>query len=647
MLTVSDLSRQFGGTYLFNNISFSVRPNDKIGLIGRNGAGKSTLLKVITGIMSANGTITTSKNYKIGYLPQELVATSNKTIFEETAGALVEIKALEQKRKEISELLSTRTDYTSKEYLQLVEFLSDTEERYRLIGGHSSEADIEQILIGLGFTRDDFYRHVSEFSGGWQMRIEIAKILLSRPDCILLDEPTNHLDIESIQWFEQFLKNYNGALIIVSHDKFFLDYITNRTIEISLGHIYDMNLPYSKFIETRAAQREQQLAEYKNQQKQISETERYIERFRYKATLATRVQSRIKALDKIERIEIEEEDTSKLNIVLPEPDRSPKLILEAKSLSKSYGSLSVLNNIDFAIERGDKIAFVGKNGEGKTTLAKILAKELDYDFGVLKYGPNITIGYYAQHQANTLDGELTVLDTIDRVAVGDIRPKIRTLLGAFLFSGDSVNKKVKVLSGGEKARLALCKMLLQPSHLLIFDEPTNHLDIKAKEVLKNALLNYNGAMIVVSHDRDFLQDLTNKTIEFKNKHIKEYLGDINYYLEKNKITLLQELERKEIIENKEKNTGKTQNQIDREAQKEKQRNITRTKREIEKIENEIENIENKISEIELLFSQPDYFSNPSNNSALKQKEYNDLKSSLEEKMTKWEELSESLNKLSI
>ena len=646
MLTVSDVSIQFNGTYLFNNISFSIKPNDKIGLIGRNGAGKTTLLKIIKGIITPeSGTIKTAKNYKIGYLPQELTTNSLKTVFEEAATALVEIKELEEKRKEITKQINIRTDYNSLEYLKLLEFLSDSEERYRIIGGHTSEANIEQILLGLGFTRNDFYRQVSELSGGWQMRIEIAKILLSRPDCILLDEPTNHLDIESIQWVEQFLKSYNGAVIIVSHDKFFLDFITNRTIEISLGNIYDISLPYSRFLETRNIQREQQLTAYRNQQKQIETTERYIERFRYKATLATRVQSKIKALDKIERIEVEKEDISKLNIVLPIPERNPKVLLETIGLSKSYNSNLVLDNINLVIERGDKIAFVGKNGEGKTTLAKILAKLLDYK-GIIKYSINSSISYYAQYQSDSLDSELTVFETIEHIARGNIRTKIRTLLGAFLFSGNTVNKKVKVLSGGEKARLALCKMLLQPSNLLIFDEPTNHLDIISKQVLKNALNNFQGALVIVSHDRDFLQDLTNKTIEFKNKNIKEYPGNINYYLEKNRINFLSELEKntiKDSINTKEKSNivKKTKTQIDREKSKEKQKNITKIKREIEKIEKQISEIEKQISEIENIFSQPDYFSNVEN-IKLKQKEYKILKQELNENMHTWETLSEQL-----
>ncbi len=645
MLTLSNISIQFNGTYLFDNVSFAIRPNDKIGLIGRNGAGKSTLLKIITGELSPeNGAVHLSNSYKIGYLPQEFTTHSKRTVFDEAATALIEIQNLEKKRQEITEEINRRTDYNSDDYLKLVGFLSDTEERYRIIGGHTSDADIEQILTGLGFLREEFDKPVSEFSGGWQMRVELAKILLTRPDCILLDEPTNHLDIDSIRWLEQFLKNYNGAVVLVSHDRTFLDFITNRTIEISLGNVYDLELPYSKFIETRKLQKEQQLAAYKNQQKQIAETEKYIERFRYKATLASRVQSRVKALEKIERIELTEEDVKQLNIKFPEPERMPRLLVETKSLVKCYGDKLVLNKIDIAVERGEKIAFVGKNGEGKTTLAKIFAKLEDLTDGTIHYANNIAISYFAQHQADMLDEELTVLETIDKVATGEIRTKIRTLLGAFLFSGDAVDKKVKVLSGGEKSRLAICKMLLQPANLLILDEPTNHLDVLAKDVLKNALQDFTGSIIIVSHDRDFLQNLTNKTFEFKNKKVKEFIGDINYYLEKNELQFLMELEENEKKTNVTQSNQKTKSQIDRENQKERQREENRIKKSIESIENEIDRIEQEVAQFEELFLDADFFSDVEQ-AKIKQEEYNKLKTTLTQKMQEWETLSEKLMSL--
>ncbi len=635
MLTLSNISIQFGGNFLFDDASFAVKPNDRIGLIGRNGSGKSTLLKIIAGkIEPETGKVHTSNNYKVGYLPQDIANNSQLSVFEEAATALVEIKELERKRDEITKNISERTDYNSDEYMQLVQFLSETEERYQLIGGHTSEADIEQVLVGLGFERMEFSKPVSQFSGGWQMRVELAKILLARPDCILLDEPTNHLDIDSVRWLERFLKNYQGSIILVSHDRTFLDFITNRTIEFSLGNIYDMPLPYSKFIEARKQQRELQLAAFKNQQKQIEQTEKYIERFRYKATLASRVQSRMKALDKVERIEVEEEDIATLKIRFPEPARSSRLIVESKGLTKRYGEKLVLDNIEFAIERGEKIAFVGKNGEGKTTLAKILAKTEDYS-GNLNFGSSVDIGYFAQHQAEMLSGDMTVFDIIDRAATGDMRAKVRTLLGAFLFSGDSVNKKVKVLSGGEKSRLALCKLLLNPVNLLILDEPTNHLDMLAKDVLKSALMSFNGAMIIVSHDRDFLQSLTNKTFEFKNKNITAFDGDINYYLEKNELEMLSELEAKASgSQQTGKENSQSQSQIDRQKQKDLQREENKRKKAIAKIEDEIAGMEAKIAEYDALFLQPDFFSN-TELSMQKQNEYNELNKALEEKMEEW------------
>ena len=648
MLTVSDLSVQFGGNYLFDSLSFALKPNDRIGLIGRNGSGKSTLLKIIANEMSPEtGKVNFPKGYKIGYLPQDLKTESELSVFEEAATALIEIQILEQRREEIVKEITERTDYESDGYMALLHELSDIDERFSVIGGHSSDADIEQVLIGLGFIREEFNKLVSEFSGGWQMRIEIAKLLLSAPDCILLDEPTNHLDIDSIRWLEVFLKNYSGSIIIVSHDKTFLDFITNRTIEFSMGNVYDMPYAYSEFMKQREQQRELQMNAYKNQQRQIAQTERFIERFKAKATFASRAQSKQKLLDKLDRIEVEVEDASSLKFKFPTPPRSSRLIVEAKELIKSYdGKKIILDKIDFAVERGEKIAFVGKNGEGKTTLAKIFAKTEGYD-GTLNYGGNVEIAYFTQHQAEMLSGDMTVLDIIDKAATGDIRPKIRSLLGAFLFSGDSVYKKVKVLSGGEKARLALCKLLLTPANFIILDEPTNHLDMISKDVLKQALFDFTGSLIIVSHDRDFLSGLTDKTLEFKNRTIKEYLGDINNYLEKNDLQILAQLEEKinnEKYSQYQSTPDVSVSQQDRQNKKNQQKKESSLVKQIAKLESEIAKLESESEEITKLFQDAQFMSR----TILvkdKQQEYDKLQAQLKEKITNWEDKSNELEEL--
>lgn len=538
MLNINNISIEFGGRFLFDNVSISVGENDRIGFIGRNGAGKSTMLKLIYGLESPeSGSISMPNGYKMGYLPQEIKTDSTKSVYEETESALDDLKRLEKEIDSYSKELEERTDYESDSYMKVIEKLTEASEIYHLMGGQTMEAEIEKVLIGLGFEKSDFTRGMNEFSGGWQMRVELAKILLKQNDCIMLDEPTNHLDIESIRWLEVFLKNYQGAVLIVSHDRRFLDYITNRTIEFSLGKIYDLPYPYSRFIQERAGQKELQLAAFNNQQKQIAQQERFIERFKAKASFASRTQSKVKQIEKMDIIEVEEEDTSKMRFTFPEPPRASRLIFDAKGLSKKYDEKLILNNIDFALERGEKVCFVGKNGEGKSTLSKVLAGILDFD-GELTLGTNLSLGYYAQHQAELLDSDATVFDIIDRAATGEMRKKIRSLLGAFLFSGSAVDKKVRVLSGGEKSRLSICKMLLQPSNILILDEPTNHFDMISKDVLKNALLDYKGALIIVSHDRDFLQGLTTKTVEFKKGKIKEYLGDINEFLDQQQIESL-------------------------------------------------------------------------------------------------------------
>lgn len=642
MLSISNLSIHFGGKYLFDNVSFVVRPNDRIGLIGRNGTGKSTLLRIIDGALdSEHGTVSKPNEYKVGFLRQEIDNQSTLPIFEETKSALTEINYLEELVVCITTEIAAREDYESQEYSKLLERLAHSNERLKILEAHSIDAEIEKVLVGLGFLQAEFRKPLNEFSGGWQMRVELAKILLSKPDCILLDEPTNHLDIESIKWLEGFLKYYPGALMIVSHDRTFLDNITNRTIELYNGKIADMPLSYTEFVEARKKQKEEQIAAMKAQQKQIAETERFIERFRSKATLASRVQSRVKALDKIERIEVEEEDVLSMNIRFPEPPRSSRLVAETQGLSKSYGTKLVLSNINFAIERGEKAAFIGKNGEGKTTFSKILAGSEAYS-GTLKLGTGVNIGYFAQHRATMLDGESTVFEVIDNAATGDMRSKVRSLLGAFLFSGDNVYKKVKVLSGGEKSRLALAKLLLEPINFLILDEPTNHLDMLAKDVLKQALMNFSGSLIIVSHDRDFLNGLTNKTYHFANRGIKEYIGGIGEYLEKINIENLSELERKTLVQ---KATNSLEpspaGKEDWQQRKDKQKEENRIKKLISKCEEEIESLETKIAEIDSLFADPDFFANVEL-SKQKRLEYNQLRQTLDAKMLEWEELSESL-----
>lgn len=645
MISLSNISIHYTGHYLFDNVSFTVNAEDRIGLIGRNGTGKTTLLKIIAGLeRPEEGNVNLPNDFTIGYLPQEDVIESDKTVFDETKNALSEIIDLEDNIKKISDEIASREDYNSNDYINLVQKLSEANDRYEFLGGHSIEADIEQILLGLGFERKDFSRDLKEFSGGWRMRVELAKILIKRPDCILLDEPTNHLDIESIQWLEQFLKNYSGAIIMVSHDRKFLDAVTNRTIEIEKGKLYDRKFPYSEFIRIRQEEREKQLSAYKNQQRQIAQTERFIERFRYKNTLATRVQSKIKQLEKMERIEVDEEDGSSIAFRFPEAPRSGKVVAEAKSLSKSYGNNLVLANIDFSLERGEKVAFVGKNGEGKTTLSKIIAGIEDNE-GKMELGYNVLTGYFAQHQAEMLDSDKTVFQIIDDVATGDMRTQVRNLLGAFLFSGDDIDKKVKVLSGGEKSRLALARLLLEPSNLLILDEPTNHLDMASKDVLKDALLKYDGAMILVSHDRDFLNELTSKTVYFKNKMIKEYPGGIYEFLEKFRIEHLNQLEigkKPGSGSSNKSQTGKAK--LEREEQKKILREQNKIKKLLEKKEKEIEMLEGTISECEELFADPDFF-NDVEKSQNKQKEYDDLRKKLTVIMEEWEELQTELESI--
>ncbi len=549
MISVEKISLHFGGFELFRVISFLINPRDRIGLTGKNGAGKTTLLRIIAGIdQPSSGKVSMPKDMTIGYLPQVMNVTDTRNVREEARLAFAPLLTLKRDIDDLRHQIAHRTDFHSDEYLRLLEDVHDKDEHYRILGGDNYEAELEQTLFGLGFKRSDFDRNTAEFSGGWRMRIELAKLLLRKPDVFLLDEPTNHLDIESIQWLEDFLSNYKGAVVLVSHDRAFLDNVTNRTIEISLGRISDQKMNYSSFVVWKGDQREQQLAAYRNQQKMIEDTERFIERFRYKATKAVQVQSRMKALDKVDRIEIEQEDHASLSIRFAPAPRSGQVVVECRGVSKNYGRHHVLDEVDLTIERGEKIAFVGRNGEGKTTLARIILNELSHS-GEAKIGHNVKIGYFAQNQAERLDPSLTVLQTIDRVAVGEIRGRIRDLLGAFLFPGEDVDKKVAVLSGGERSRLAMVRLLLEPFNFLVLDEPTNHLDMRSKELLKKALIAFDGAILVVSHDREFLDGLVACVYEFRDQKVKQHLGGIYDFLRKKKMESMRDLEVRNLKEN--------------------------------------------------------------------------------------------------
>jgi ATP-binding cassette subfamily F protein 3 len=557
MLNIHNLSVSFQGTYLFEKITFQLAGGTRVGLVGKNGAGKSTLLKIISGEQEYDeGAIAMDKDVSIGFLKQDIDFTKGRTVLEESYEAFVEIKKLEKALEDINTQLATRTDYESDSYNQLMIDLNDIQHQYEILGGYNYQGETERILQGLGFQRQDFNKVTETFSGGWRMRIELAKLLLQNHDIMLLDEPTNHLDIESILWFESFLKQFSGAAVVVSHDKMFLDNVTNRTIEISLGKIYDYNTYYSKYLVQRKELREQQLATQKNQQKQIEHTEKLIEKFRAKASKATMAQSLIKKLDKVERIEVDEDDNSVMTVSFPVSVRPGKVVIEAEGISKSYGDKQVLKNIDLLVERESKIAFVGQNGQGKTTLAKIIVDEISHK-GHLKLGHNVQIGYFAQNQADYLDGTKTVLQTMEDAANEKNRTKVRDILGSFLFRGEEVDKYVRVLSGGERNRLALAKMLLSPFNVLVMDEPTNHLDIKSKNVLKDALENFEGTLLLVSHDRDFLQGLTSSIYEFKDHRIKEYLGDIDYYLSERKVEDMRAVEKRDKQPTASKNTDDT------------------------------------------------------------------------------------------
>ena len=638
MISIDNLTVSFGGWTLFDEVSFLVNPKDRIGLVGKNGAGKTTLLRIITGEQQAtSGAVTRNSDCTIGYLPQQMKVADTTTLIDETAKAFAEVIAIENEIEQITAALAERDDYESAEYEQLMHRLDECNNRYHILGGDSRDADIEKTLLGLGFRREDFNRPTSQFSGGWRMRIELAKLLLRRPSLFLLDEPTNHLDIESIQWLEEYLRNYNGAVLLISHDRAFLDNVTNRTIEISLGKIYDYKVPYSKYVVLRRERREQQMAAYENQQRMIEKTEEFIERFRYKPTKSNQVQSRIKQLERLERIEVDEEDLSTLNIKFPPAPRTGQIVAEVKEVGKSFGAKHVFSGANFVIERGEKIALVGRNGEGKTTLARMLVGELTPSEGSIRLGANVDVGYYAQNQEDLMDGEITVFDTLDRVAVGDIRTRLRDILGAFLFRGEDIDKKVKVLSGGERSRLAMARLMLSPHNLLIMDEPTNHMDMRSKDILKEALMRFDGTVIVVSHDREFLDGMVDKIYEFRDGGVKEYLGGIYYFLEKRKVESLAEIERKAAPTTTSKEgAAASSGKLSYEQKKEQEKQIRKLRKAVEAIEAELADIEAQIADYDARFATATEY-NESDYRA-----YDELKNRYDRQMHEWEKASYEL-----
>lgn len=648
MIAINGLTVEFGGFKLFENISYNINPKDRLGLAGKNGAGKSTMLKVIAGVQQpSSGTVGRPKGYRIGYLPQHMNHDNSRTVFEEAELAFEELKSMQAELEEMNIELAQRTDYESEDYMDFLTELTDKTERLSMLGAGNYKAEIETTLKGLGFERKDFDRNTGEFSGGWRMRIELAKILLSRPDIFLLDEPTNHLDIESIQWLEDFLKDYNGAVVVISHDRAFLDHVTNRTIEIVLGKIYDYKANYSNYLVLRQERFEQQMNAYKNQQKMIEDTEKFIERFRYKATKSVQVQSRIKQLEKIDRIEVDEFDTSALHIKFPPAPHSGVTSVKGKGVTKAFGEHVVLENVDFEVPRGEKIAFVGRNGEGKTTMARMIMNEIEYK-GEIVLGHGIKIGYFAQNQADLLSPADTVFDTVDKVAVGDIRTKIRDILGAFMFSGEDIDKKVSVLSGGEKTRLAMIRLLLEPVNLLVLDEPTNHLDIRSKEILKQAIKEFDGTAIIVSHDREFLDGLVTRVYEFRNKKMKEHLGGIYEFLQDRKLETLKDLEQRQVKPAEAKKNAINQTseaeplkkKLSYEEQKELGKKRNRLEKQIKESESKIESLELQISQIE------EQMVGCSNDKAMElSKQHEQANWDLGMEMEKWEKAQQDLEEL--
>jgi ATP-binding cassette subfamily F protein 3 len=646
MITVGNLSVVFTGQTLFDNVSFMIQQRDKVGLTGKNGAGKSTLLKILSKQQEpTSGSVSIPQGYRIGYLPQEMHHNSGTTVFEEARTAFREVLNLEKEIEDLSHELSVRTDYESSAYHDIIERLNDAGQRLSLLGSGSMDGETEKVLLGLGFKAEDLHRQLDEFSGGWKMRVELAKILLQMPDAVLLDEPTNHLDIESIQWLENFLSGYPGAVVLVSHDRAFLDAVTNRTIEITLGKIEDYKASWSRYVILRKERRDQQMAAYKNQQKMIEETEKFIDRFRYKASKAVQVQSRIKQLDKVERLEVEEEDNTAIHFRFPDAPRSGKVVLRADAVGKAFGEKVILRNLDFIVEREEKIAFVGRNGEGKSTLSKMIMGQLEHT-GKIEIGHNVKVGYYAQNQTDTLNPDLTVLQTLESVARNTTTQQLRNILGSFLFGGDAIDKKVRVLSGGEKGRLALAKLLLEPVNLLVLDEPTNHLDMRSKDILKEALRNYNGTMVLVSHDREFLDGLCNKVFEFSSQRIREYPGGIFEFLQSRKLENLKELEKKVAETRKVNAQSQQQSQPDQRSKVDQPINRDLEKRQkqrqnkIRNTEEKIASLEASIKELETSLAEPEIFSNQSRYNELLKK-FNSLQQELSGEMEAWETLMQN------
>lgn len=628
MLTVNNIAIDFGGNPLFENITFQIKQTDRIGLTGKNGAGKSTILKIIKGLVKPHkGAIDIPQNFTIGYLPQDINSHSNKTVLEETKTALIELDKLENEIAKLTEKISDTTDFESDNYMNDLNRLAEMQNRFELLGAGKREENIERILKGLGFESEDLEKQLDTFSGGWQMRVELAKILLQAPDLILLDEPTNHLDIESIIWLESFLKNYQGGVIAISHDKAFLDNVTNRTIEIVLGNIRDYKCNYSNYLIEREGDVERQVNAKKNQERYIKQLERNVEKFRAKASKAKFAQSLIRKLDNMDRIEVEQDDISSMKFKFPDPPRSGKVVVKCMRLKKKFDETLVFQDVNFEVLRGEKVAFVGKNGMGKTTLSKMIAGQIDYE-GELELGTNLEIGFYAQHQAEALDGNKTVFNTIDEQAAGDMRTKVRSLLGTFLFSGDDVEKKVKVLSGGEKSRLSLAKLMLEHNNLLLLDEPTNHLDMRSKEVLKRAVKKFEGTVIIVSHDRDFLEGLTDKVFEFANHTVKEHIGDIAGFLNLREAENFREFELDKEKQSKEKKEKETSNDYE-------------LRKELRRIESKISKLEKSIAEIENKLKDPSQFKELSSDQSFFDK-YEKEKEELETLMVKWEEAAEKL-----
>mgnify|MGYP000326471935 CR=1 FL=1 len=648
MLGINKVTLQYSERVIFNEVSCQVNPGEKIGLVGNNGAGKSTLLKIIIGdIHPQKGEISVPKEFKLGYLPQELPLYDGRTVWQEAESALSEVKELEQKLAAINQQLAEREDYESDSYIKLIEDLNHFTERFNLIGGYTYHGSLEKILSGLGFSPKDFHRQTTEFSGGWRMRIELAKLLLAKNDVLLLDEPTNHLDINSIIWLESFLKEYEGAIIMVSHDKTFLDTITERTIEIVNGKFFDYPVPYSRFVGLREERIQLQAQEMKNQEKEIKHTEQLIEKFRYKASKASFAQNLIKKLDKMERIELDDTDQRKISFRFPPAPRSGKVVVHAHQVSKAYDQKTVFKNVDLEVNRHEKVAFVGQNGQGKSTLVKIITEALPHG-GELELGHNVSIGYYAQEQAKTLDGNKTLLETIEDAAPEDLRKKARDYLGAFLFTGEDVTKKVKVLSGGEKGRMALCKLLLKPHNLLVMDEPTNHLDMKSKDMLKNALLNYDGTLLLVSHDRDFLKGLTEKIYEFRNGQVKEFLGSIDEYLEARKFDDFRQVEQEDTPAKKpqshpEKGAAKAK-KGDYKERKVIAQKLKKAQREVSQIEKAIEELELALATVDEQLQDPVKFKELSAEPGFYQ-DYESKKQELDWRMNEWEKAQAQLQQL--